>query len=169
MIWIFMFILLLPFFMAFYLIKNVGLVDTYNGLQKAQNNIDIYSRVLKICKHIAEKTTLALEDLKYIDKRKYVVYACNDKRAIDFVINGALELTCKIQEIEKKCSDIVNINLKDKNQFNKVIDKFYDKSDIEIIKYFIPEEDMEYFQDLDFTKKYIEYSINEKRKANEIK
>lgn len=161
MIWVFMFILLLPFFIFFYSIKNVGLVDTYSGLQKTQNNIDIYSRVLKICKHIAEKTTLVLEDLKYVDKNKFVIYACNNKRAINFVIKDALELTCKIQKIEKKCSDIVNINLKDKNQFKKVIDKFYDKSDIEIIKYFIPEEDMKYFQDLDFTKKYIKEVINE--------
>lgn len=178
-IWLFfVFLISLPFLIVGFSIKNVGLVDTYNNLQKTKGNLDTYIRVLNICKHVAECCKNVLIDLKYIGnhtqdlKNKMIENVANrtliEKKNVDlteeedyicrvFKEERLTRLSEDLVKIANKCKEVSEYSLKkNKEQIADIISKFEGKSDNEIINWFVPKIDIEYCNDLTLVKNYLD-------------
>lgn len=166
------------------IIRKKGIFNTYNDLQSAKTNIEVYMGILNICKHVANKTKEVLEDLKYVDRntnelqdlvalatlQKVLNQIQNREPEVDQEIEiyeilsreSLINLSNDLEKITDKCCLVANYNLtKHTKEIKSLVDNFKNKSDREIIEWFFPEQDLEYCKDLHTVKQYIE---NKKKK-----
>lgn len=163
----------LPFILALYFAKNVGTaLNAYNSLKTTKSYLDTVKKVMTICKHVATQSKVALQDLKYIQDH------CNDLKSLMLVntlekkqydkLDEPENRICKIfmeQRLTKLSEDFCKIADKCQMVSDKSIGKkqdiqffsqFNSMSDNDIVKWFIPEQDLEWCEDLAFVKSYLQ-------------
>lgn len=174
--WIFVFVIFLislPFILIFYFSKNVGAAtNTLNSLYNAKDYLDTVQRVLKICMHVAGQSKVALEDLKFVQKnckdlKEMMVVNTVEKGKIEtldepeericriFIEGRLTKLSEDFLKIANKCQE-VSAKYGTKKQDIPFFKQFERMSDEEIVKWFVPEQDLEWCNDLAFVKRYIE-------------
>lgn len=174
--WIFFFMTILislPFILVYFFAKNVGAaLNTYNSLKTTKSYLETVKRVVWICKHVAAQSKIALLDLKYIQDH------CEDLKSLMLV--NTIEKK-KVNELDEPEDRICRIFMEKRltklsEDFNKVADRcqlvseksigkkqdiqffnqFDNMSDNDIVKWFIPEQDLEWCEDLAFVKSYLQ-------------
>lgn len=176
---LFIFLISWPFIVLFFAIKKLGATTTVNRLENAKLQILNVERIMNITKHVSTQAKEVIKALQFVEKEignlkdtiiLNVTTRVKETGSQDltededriyeiFKDNRLTKLSADLSDVADRCVEVANIKWHTKEGMEWLNKTFGDKTDRDIVKWFIHEEDLNYCEDLAFVVQYIKNNV----------